>query len=304
MPKNLLGYVTTVFENLVQKHNNFFENNQENKIHLIFGGDKGGKLMKFHFEIVSPNIPGTAHNVHVFAMYDGYDGAENMSKTLSPFWHIIKNMQEPDFTIAGHKVQVLFNGDFKHLSAIFGHQGASASFPSLKDEVTLSHLKNHPASPHTPHHCGPICPERKPEDLLMNYAENVLDDRGLGLSSEHKRRKHGKEHMSIVRHAAFPFLSLLQIIPPVLHITLGLVLKLFNILVLMARQADGLEERDITKHESDLEELTLEQGKLNRDHADMCERILGMANLCSRLEVESGDIEALDNLAENASSIN
>ena len=83
--KNILGYITLVFQNLQTKYSDFFEGNPERKIHIVFGGDKGGQLMKFHFEIVSKIVPATAHNVHVFGMYDGYDGAENIFKALSPF---------------------------------------------------------------------------------------------------------------------------------------------------------------------------------------------------------------------------
>ena len=133
-------------------------------------------------------VPATAHNVPVFGMYDGYDGAENMLQALSPFYDDLEKLQEPGFKIDGHEVKVFFNGDFKHLSACFGHQGASSSFPSLKDQVTLSHLKTHPASPHTPQHCGFLCPERKREDLVKSYVENVLDNRDpcLGLDKKNE----------------------------------------------------------------------------------------------------------------------
>ena len=55
---------------------------------------------------------------------------------------------------------------------------------------------------------------------------NVVDDRG-GATNFAKR---GKHHLSIVASPCFPILKLSNVVPPVLHITLGITLKLFNML--------------------------------------------------------------------------
>ena len=58
-------------------------------------------------------------------------------------------MLEPDYKLAGKDVKVLLGGDFKFLHAMLGHQGSSASYPSIKDYVELSHLREHSSVPHT-----------------------------------------------------------------------------------------------------------------------------------------------------------
>ena len=116
----------------------------------MIGGDKGLSYTKFHFEIVAPGIVSSTYNVHIFAMFEVLDSCQNM---LKPFEGQIKNMQHKDFTLPkGFKVNVFLNGNFKMLDLVMGHQ-TSAIYPSIKDLVSLSHLKTHGGTPHTPENC-------------------------------------------------------------------------------------------------------------------------------------------------------
>ena len=117
--------------------------NIDEPVCIVFGGDKGGNSTKFHFSIVAPGITASAYNVKIFAMYEAADTRDNIRKVLHPFFDTIKNMQQPDFRLKGHKVKVLLNGDFKNLGLLLGHQGSGATYPSIKDEVQRSHLREH-----------------------------------------------------------------------------------------------------------------------------------------------------------------
>ena len=54
----------------------------------------------------------------------------------------------------------------------------------------------------------------------------------------------GKLHKSIISGPVFPFVSLGNVIPPVLHITLGIVLKLFKMFL------ERVKSQDCTSNES------------------------------------------------------
>ena len=108
-----------------------------------------------------------------------------------------------------------------------------ANFPSSKDLVTLEHLRNHSGTAHTSEDC-PI-PEQTIGDLGASYSENFVDDRVGGL------QKRGKFHESIISRALFPIKSFSHVVHPVHHIKLGIVLKLYQILLFKTQQKDNIE---------------------------------------------------------------
>ena len=139
-------------------------------------------------------------------------------------------MVEPDFRLGGHKVQFLLGGDFKFLDGVLGHMGSSATYPSSKDYVSKDHLQSHGGSPHTPDHCD--IPIRNVQELEGCFNENLSDNRGSGdFHPDLNLNKTERHHSSVSRRN----LCLENIIPPVLHITLGIVLKLFKLLLSKCR---------------------------------------------------------------------
>ena len=162
----------------------------------MIGGDKGVSYTKFHFEIVAPGIVSSTYNVHIFAMFEVLDSCQNM---LKPFEGQIKNMQHKDFTLPkGFKVNVFLNGNFKMLDLVMGHQ-TSAIYPSIKDLVSLSHLKTHGGTPHTPENCK--MEFREISDFMENFVPNVVNDR---LGTINRKGKHS----SIIRTPLIPITSL------------------------------------------------------------------------------------------------
>ena len=123
-----------------------------------------------------------------------------------------------------------------------GEGGRIPQSPPSRRNPALEHLRNHSGTVHTPEDC--LIPERAIEDLEASYDENLVDDRASGL---HKR---GKFHKSIIRRALFPIKSLSHVVPPVLHIKLGIVLKLYQILLLKTQQNDNIETKKRKKSES------------------------------------------------------
>ena len=128
-----------------------FENFDDN-LWLLFSGDKGGKHMKFHFEVINCSNAGSVYNVHIFAMYEDSDSHSNMALVLPKSFEAIERLQSK-FSLISHKVKVLLGVDYHFLDDCLGHQGSAATCPSSKDLVTLEHLRNHSGTAHTPEDC-------------------------------------------------------------------------------------------------------------------------------------------------------
>ena len=163
-------------------------------------------------------------------MIEALDSRQNMLKVLETFEGPIKNMQPKDFTLlGGFKVKVFLNGAFEMLDLVMGHQ-TSATFSSIKDLVSLNHLKTHDGTPHTPENYK--IELREISDHMENFIADVVDDR-VGTVN-----RKGKHHSSIIGTPLIPVTSLSNIVPPVLHITLGIVLKLFDMILSEVRKLD------------------------------------------------------------------
>ena len=120
-----------------------------NKIGLLFSGDKGGNHMKFNVEMVNSNIAGSVNNVHIYCMLEATDSPENMWKVRLPYREQIKEFQKEGYSISGKELEEFLGGDYRFLDNM-GHQGSSASFPSVMDKTSLGHVQNHGGLPHTP----------------------------------------------------------------------------------------------------------------------------------------------------------
>ena len=227
---DLVKYIQGVFAKL---KSNFYDN-PDQVVNIVLGGDKGGKSMKFHFEICHPDTSVT--DVHIFCMFEGADNPDNMYKALGLFNTAFREMSDPNFRLGGHKVAFFLGGDFKYLDGILGTQGSSAKLPCAKCKVELEHLQGHGGLPHGPKH--EKYPLRTLEEMEGHYNANLCETRGgkkgyLDLSST------GKHHESIRGRNLMKFIPLENVVPPVLHITLGIVLRLFNKLLSQCRILDG-----------------------------------------------------------------
>ena len=89
----------------------------------------------------------------------------------------------------------------------------------------------------------------------------------------------GKHHSSIIGSPLIPITSLSNIVPPVLHITLGIVLKLFEMILSEVRK---LDRNHITAAQKEIEkEWKAERKKLKEKKNDMynlCHKLLDMVN--------------------------
>ena len=247
------GDLVKYMEGVYDKLESDYYDNPDSTIKINLSGDKGGKSMKFHFEICHPSS--SVFYIHLFCMYEGTDCLENMTKVLGKFVGAFQAIADPGFKLRGRKVEFFLGGDFKFLDGVIGTQGSSAKMPCSKCKVGLDHMKNHGGAKHGQEFCQ--FPFRTIDEMEGHYNANLADDRGnkgpIDLCST------GKHHESIKGRNLFRFIPLDNVVPPILHITLGTVLRLFNKLLDHCRSLDGFENTsEFQNSESQWMERSLE----------------------------------------------
>jgi len=187
--------------------------------------------MKFHVEFINDIKSGSHDSVHSFCLFEALDSTKNMWLIFKQFREFLYELQKPNYHLCGKQVKVFLGGDYHFLSDMIGHQGQSATYPSISDLVMSSHLRKHAGTPH--------CPPRTVKDYHSNYIENLTDVRQkVYIDSEKRLRDHGSDHNSVINDMLFPISDLLHIVPPILHIHLGVVLNLYNLLEKTCKEID------------------------------------------------------------------
>eukprot|EP00112_Aurelia_sp_Birch-Aquarium-sp1_P018930 Seg4595.4 transcript_id=Seg4595.4/GoldUCD/mRNA.D3Y31 product="hypothetical protein" protein_id=Seg4595.4/GoldUCD/D3Y31 len=216
------------------------------------------------------------------------DIIENMWKVHDYYNAAIHEVQTME--IDGRKVRAFLGGDFNFIDDMLGHQGSAATFPISTDLVTLAHLRNHGGKPHNPDHCQ--IEVRTQEHYSRSYNENLCDDR-----NNRNLRENGKFHYNVFEKMLFPLKDLRHVVPPILHILLGITLLIYNLLLEKCRSIDEEEFPDLQEKENDNVELEWEKKSLELSEQYQEMEILGesmteMENRMERFEaVIAGDKE-------------
>ncbi len=149
--------------------------------------------------------------------------------------------------------RIFLFGDYEFLCKILGHMGPNSSFPCLWCYMKLDQLRNPGGQPH--------CPKIKDAQGHWVSRDDWPADRTVADMQrdiqENKRRSgevtkdlkaNSKQFHSIYGEPILPVMcSMDQVVPPFLHIMLGLVQRFFNMLELVCKSIDNgnIEGRDI-----------------------------------------------------------
>ncbi len=246
----------------------------DDKFVVTFGGDKGGSLeananyTKFAFNIIKKENPQDFSSFSVYAMCNAPDIYENMSIFHSTYIDQIQSLMS-EISPLGKKLLCILNGDFAHLSAMLGHQGAMSKYPSPFTLITQDHLQNyhkdHPLEPHNKENPNCVFPWRDSKSFQLNFMKGSTNDKNC-------MRKDGKNNSSIIGPTLFPIpegLSILKnVVAGPVHITSGI----FQILETEFRndlcKLDKLDENEVEEIDKVKEELKKVQEELN-DHECM-----------------------------------
>ncbi len=174
------------------------------KFVVTFGGDKGGSMeskanfTKFAFNIIKKENPQDFSSFGVYAMCNFPDFYENISIFHSYYTDQLKSLMS-EISPLGKKILCILNGDFAHISAMMGHQGAMSKYPSIFTLTTQDHLQNyHKENPLEPHNNeNPNCkfPFQDFSSFQLNY---------IKASTNSEKRKTGKQNFNVIGPALFP----------------------------------------------------------------------------------------------------
>ena len=291
--KDLIEFVTAIVTKADLVEDPMFNN----EIWLLFSGDKGGNSMKYVFSVVNDTKNGSVDNNHIFCLFQASDCLENMWKIFSPYISQLKKMQSPDFLMTGKKVRIFLGGDYHFIDGMLGHGGSSSSFPSSADFVSLNHLRNHGGQKHSIASCK--IDLRTVKWYQTYYSENCFDLRNKGAMNEN-----AKFHFSVIEKMLFPIHDLDNVVPAVLHIFLGITLRLFNKVESELIKLDGkcktvdeintraMLQGQLSEKEKEFQDL---QSKLRKTS----EKLIELENTMSRFQaVASGNLKENTEIAK------
>ena len=282
---DLIDFVQAIYDNGEMKEDPGFKN----EVWLLFTGDKGGNSMKFVVAVVNDVKHGSVDNNHIFCLYQASDNLENLWKVFSPYINQVKTMQSPDFRIDEKIVKIFLGGDYHFLDAMLGHGGSSSSYPSSADFVELQHLRQHGSAKHSIEDCGIAL--RTVEWYQTYFRGNYLDLRREGALNEN-----AKFHYSVIDKMLFPIKDLDNVVPAVLHIYLGITLRLFNLVEVELMKLDGVcktveKANRRTELATQLRQKEEEIDELESMLRENSEKIIELENVMSRFQaVASGNL--------------
>lgn len=262
--ENVELFISNIFNSSFQQHKTLtFEGVFEDKCWLRVEIDKGGDSTKLILHPV--NYTHGAHIVsdgHLLGYYQDTDDRDNISKYFKNQLDILGNMEGSLINIGGQcrELKIFYIGDMKAQSLMMGHQGQAATYPCLYCMVEKSDLSNVTAL-HHPNETR--FPSRSLndylEDVIMNHNEIVDEPGNLELNA----RKVGKNHGSITGHPIINLKEISQLVPPFMHIMLGVFNKFFKVLVDYLQKQDNcsqlFEEDNSTSYEE--KNITYETNK-------------------------------------------
>ncbi|XP_072019294.1 uncharacterized protein [Amphiura filiformis] len=252
--KCLKDYIASHIEKQLDMNNTWHDDNFNQELWLKIGGDKGGTTTKMAFQLVNQNAPNSSASTNIISMFEATDTYINLKEVFSNLSEQISELMKVKRIRVGGKMyplRVFYFGDTEFLCKVFGHMGASSSYPCLWCHVQLKQLRHPNGKAHSPMKKGQdgkwIPDEDWPENRTLHSFQqdiaNLLAEEEDGASA----RVSGRDHHSISKRPILPLPSdIKQIVPPSLHIILGLVVRYFKLLETECRKLDqdGVQCRD------------------------------------------------------------
>ena len=205
--------------------------------------DAGGGSMKFTLSIL--NNKDQHIRDHIIMIFEASDSIENLTRALSRgLLKDLKNLNESILTVDDEQYFIKMLGvfDYKAQHDMLGKQGSTSTSPCSKCNVSLTHLQQHPKTPHSEDHCSEQLTPKNMKFYDEMYKKNFVSLKGKGtkvldildLVSDEKKiqdltirtlddmRKNGKKYGNVVGLNLLPFSSLSDICDPALHLWIGL----------------------------------------------------------------------------------
>ena len=228
--ENLISFITNHLESL--KHNNkliWHNGIPENEIWVKFGGDHGKESFKLTLQVVNVEKPNSKTNTVVLAMAYVKDSYDNLSFIMSDIRYKLEDLSKLEWD--GKTIKVFAFGDYDFYCKIFGLSGAQGTHPCLWCNISKKQIQSdqyHKSEPRT----------------LESIKENC-DKWEMETNADKKR---ASEYYNCV-HRPMINIDLDRVVPPYLHILLGIMKKHHELLEIAA---DKLDDMIQNQHEDDI----------------------------------------------------
>ena len=222
-------------------------------------GDKGGSSTKLAMQMVNQVDSNSKDGTNLLAMFDAPDTSSNMQKVYGIYQEQFADIQEKgEVQVEGEikKLRTMLYGDYEALCKTLGHMGPSSSFPCIWCNITLAELRDTKGIGHCPkmrNNKGEWVDNMNwpSQRTVGQYIQDLAD------LEEHRRRGGrkvtGASFHSINGKPLIPIVTdMNHVIPPSLHILLGLVVRYYKLLELECRKLDNngqLTDADLAQYD-------------------------------------------------------
>ena len=208
-------------------------------IHKLFlpclQGDKGGPSTKLAVQLANCKKPCSIDNLSPIAFFEAADTYDNMVDIFDIYLDDMITLQN-NYKIRDRLCRLFLVGDYEFLTKTMGHMGAASKFPCMWCHITNSAIKKPNSKPH-----GPM---KKVKGRWVNNEDWYESRTAFSVYLDHLRRsrdprngdkssagKMSERYHSLVHPQILPITQtnehLLHIVPPSLHIILGLVHRFY-----------------------------------------------------------------------------
>ncbi|CAI2347794.1 unnamed protein product [Caenorhabditis sp. 36 PRJEB53466] len=119
-------------------------------VKVTISGDKGAGSTKVALSFCEGTKTNSTDNCMIVALFTGNDNHADMRENLPEVINQLRNLKNVQFadengTVVEKQIEYFLTGDFRFLSACFGHKGPKATnpcFQCMEDSQSLKNLKN------------------------------------------------------------------------------------------------------------------------------------------------------------------
>ena len=200
------------------------KNIPDDEIWVKIGADHGGDSFKIFLQIANIKKPNSKHNTQLICICKCKDTFENMKIVINPMREQLQTLQNMTYRYSDteeKKIRLWLFGDYDYLIKTFGLSGAAAVHPCLWCTSTRSN-------------------NQLPPNKRRQFSQRTLKQIKRDLKKWHKAGSDKKKakYFNNVIHKAFLGFDICQVVPPYLHLLLGIVKKHHTLLEAECHELD------------------------------------------------------------------
>ena len=187
----------------------------DNEIWIKIGGDHGGGSLKIMLQVANLRKPNSKHNTFLICITNAKDSHTNLAKVLGHYKDQIDELSSMMWE--GKRTRIFTCGDLDFLLKNFGLSSAASCHPCLLCKVSKKQLQ--------------ISPKARPTSEKRTL-KNLKDDHFRYVKAGRIKKK-AKAYSNVIHKAILRIKNdpeLKQVVPPYLHVLLGVVKKHHSLL--------------------------------------------------------------------------